>query len=120
MAGWMNERQLQVINHLCDANRVLHEQLGDRRLKINDNERRRLAVKARGLGRGILVAVATIVTPKTLLTRHRKLVAQKYDGSEHRQPGRPRTAPLCGACWKFDRKRSSSTDSKPLDIVDVF
>jgi hypothetical protein len=35
--------------------------------------------------------VATIVTPETLLVWHRKLIAQKYDGSKHRGPGRPRT-----------------------------
>src|SRR5215813_2198455 len=36
-------------------------------------------------------AVATIVTPETLLRWHRKLIAQKYDGSRNRHPGRPRT-----------------------------
>jgi transposase InsO family protein len=32
------------------------------------------------------------VTPETLLAWHRKLIAQKYDGSDKRGPGRPRTA----------------------------
>jgi hypothetical protein len=35
--------------------------------------------------------VATVVTPETLLAWHRKLIAQKYDGSGKRGPGRPRT-----------------------------
>ena len=35
--------------------------------------------------------VTTVVTPETLLAWHRKLVAQKYDGSGKRGPGRPRT-----------------------------
>jgi transposase len=35
--------------------------------------------------------VATIVTPATLLRWHQRLIAQKYDGSEKRSPGRPRT-----------------------------
>jgi putative transposase len=43
------------------------------------------------LGRRILREVATIVTPETLLAWHRKLIAQKYDGSGKRGPGRPRT-----------------------------
>ena len=34
---------------------------------------------------------ATVVTPETLLAWHRKLIAQKYDGSGQRGPGRPRT-----------------------------
>ena len=33
-----------------------------------------------------------MVTPETLLASHRKLIAQKYDGSSKRGPGRPRTA----------------------------
>ena len=36
--------------------------------------------------------IATLVTPETLLAWHRKLIAQKYDGSGQRKPGRPRTA----------------------------
>jgi hypothetical protein len=35
--------------------------------------------------------IATIVTPETLLAWHRKLIANKYDGSSERKPGRPRT-----------------------------
>jgi hypothetical protein len=44
------------------------------------------------LGRKFLAEVATIVTPETLRAWHRKLIAQKYDGSGKRGPGRPRTA----------------------------
>jgi len=40
----------------------------------------------------LLAEVATIVTPETLLAWHRKLIAQKYDGTAHRAPGRPRAA----------------------------
>ena len=36
--------------------------------------------------------MATIVTPETLLGWHRKLIAQKYDGTGKRKPGRPRSA----------------------------
>ena len=50
-----------------------------------------MAAKAKGLGRTILVEVATIVTPETLLSWHRKLIAQTYDGGGTRGPGRPRT-----------------------------
>jgi transposase InsO family protein len=92
VAGWMNQRQLQVIDYLREENRVLREQLGGRRLRLNDDQRRRLAAKAKGLGRKILAEVATIVTPETLLAWHRKLIAQKYDGSGKRRPGRPRSS----------------------------
>ena len=39
----------------------------------------------------MLAQVATIVTPETLLAWHRKLIAEKYDGSSFRTPGRRRT-----------------------------
>jgi hypothetical protein len=51
-----------------------------------------LAAKAKELGRKLLAQVATIVTPETLMAWHRKLIAQKYDGSSCRTPGRRRTA----------------------------
>jgi hypothetical protein len=91
VAGWMNQRQLHIIDYLREENRVLREQLGDHRLRFNDDQRRRLAVKAKELGRKILAEVATVVTPETLLAWHRKLIAHKYDGSGQRRPGRPRT-----------------------------
>jgi hypothetical protein len=76
VARWMNQRQLQVIDYLCKENRILREQLGDQRLRLNDDQRRRLAAKAKILGRKSLVEVATIVTPETLLAYHRKLIAR--------------------------------------------
>src|SRR5580704_6905190 len=88
----MNQRQLQVIDYLREENRVLREQLGDRQLRLDDHQRRRLAVKAKVLGRRVLARIATIVTPETLLAWHRKLIARKYDGTARRAPGRPRTA----------------------------
>jgi len=91
IAGWMNQHQQQVIEYLLEENRVLREQIGSRRMRFNDDQRRRLAVKAKTLGRKLLARVATIVTPETLLAWHRKLIAQKYDGSASRMPGRPRT-----------------------------
>jgi putative transposase len=91
LSGWMNQHQQQIIEYLREENRVLREQLGDRRLRFNDDQRRRLAAKAKGLGRQLLAEVASIVTPETLLAWHRKLIAQKYDGSRQRGLGRPRT-----------------------------
>src|SRR5262245_42241167 len=91
VAGWMNHRHLQTIDYLREENRVLREQLGERRLRLTDDQRRRLAVKAKGLGRKLLAEVATIVTPATLPRWHQRLIAQKYDGSAKRGPGRPRT-----------------------------
>ena len=64
-----------------------------RRLRLTDDQRRRLAVKGKVLGRRRLADVAGIVTPDTILRWYRRLVAKKYDGSKQRRPGRPCTKP---------------------------
>ena len=92
VAGWMNQWEYQIIDYLREENRVLREQLGPRRLRFNDDQRRRLAVKAQGLTRRLVEEMSPMVTWETLLAWHRKRIAQKYDGSGHRGPGRPRRA----------------------------
>jgi putative transposase len=91
IAGWINQHQHDVINYLIEENRVLRAQIGNRRLRFRDDQRQRLAVKAKKLGRKILAQIATVVAPETLLAWHRKLIANKYDGSAQRSVGRPRT-----------------------------
>ncbi len=91
-AGWTNRRQQQVIDDLLEENSVLREQLGGRRLRSTDEQRRRLAVKGRLLGRKVLDQVAAVAKPDTILRWYRKLVANRYDGSKTRRPGRPRTS----------------------------
>ncbi len=89
IAAWMNREQGDVIEYLKEENRVLRELLGDRLPRLNDNQRRRLAVKGKTLGRKLLATCCCIVTPDTILRWHRKLIAKKYDGSAKRGPGRP-------------------------------
>ena len=91
VAGWMNRHQQGVIEYLREEIHVLKEQLG-KRPRFNDDQRRRLAVKGKNIGRKGLLRFATIVTPDTLLAWHRRLIAQKYDSSKKRKPGRPLTA----------------------------
>ena len=90
LAGWVNDQQRDIIDYLQAENRVLREQLPPRRLRFTDAQRRRLAAKAKGLGRRALRELETLVTPDTLLAWHRRLIAQKYDGNPRRGPGRPR------------------------------
>ena len=54
VSGWMNQQQLQLIHYLREENRVLREQLGGKRLRFDDDQRRRLAARAKGLGRKLL------------------------------------------------------------------
>jgi putative transposase len=91
LAGWMQRHQQQVITYLQAENRILKAQLGGRRLRLTDTDRRRLAALAHQLGRTRLREIATVATPETLLHWYRRLIAEKFDGSTYRQPlGRPR------------------------------
>src|SRR2546426_12099399 len=93
VAGWLQRHQQQVIAYLHEENRVLKALLGGRRLRLTDIERRRLAALAHPLGRKRLKELATLVTPETLLRWYRRLIAQKFDGSQQRRPlGRTRVA----------------------------
>jgi putative transposase len=92
LAGWVNRNQQDVIEYLEEENRVLREQLGGKRLRFTDRQRRRLAAKAKAVGRKGLFEISTLVTPDTLLRWFRKLIAKKYDGSKNRSAGRPKTA----------------------------
>jgi putative transposase len=92
-SGWVNRQQQAVIDYLLEENRILCAERGSRRLRLTDDQRRRLAVKGKVLGRHHLGDIAGIVTPDTILRWYRRLVAKKYDGSKQRAPGRPRTKP---------------------------
>jgi putative transposase len=90
-ALWLNRQQQEVIDYLKEENRLLKEKLGERKLHFNDAERRRLAIRAKALGRKLLSQLDTLVTPDTLLRWHRELVARKWNYAHRRKPGRPRT-----------------------------
>jgi len=92
-SGWVNRQQQAVIDYLLEENRVLRAAHESRRLRLTDDQRRRLAVKGKVLGRRGQAAVAGIVTPDTILRWYRRLVARKYDCSKARRPGRPSTTP---------------------------
>ncbi len=51
LAGWLNRGQQDIIEYLQEENRVLREQLGAKRLLFTDVQRRRLAAKAKKIGR---------------------------------------------------------------------
>jgi transposase InsO family protein len=89
-AGWMNRNQQDVIEYLQEEVRVLQELLG-KKPRFNDGQRRRLAIKGKKLAHRTLDRFANLVSPNTLLAWHRRLVAQKYDGSRVRKAGRPPT-----------------------------
>ena len=71
-------------------NRILRQEITGR-VRLSDGERKTLAELGKRLGKKALEEVATIVTPDTILAWHRKLIAQKFDGSQQRKAlGRPK------------------------------
>jgi hypothetical protein len=54
MAGWITRQQDAVIDYLREENRVLKEQLGRKKLRLTDAQRRRLAVRGKAIGRRAL------------------------------------------------------------------
>jgi transposase InsO family protein len=89
LAGWIGRQQDAVIEYLREENRVLRQQLGRKRLRLTDAQRRRLAVRGKAIGRRALAEVASLVTPDTILRWHRQLIAKKWT-HKRRSPGRPR------------------------------
>ncbi len=89
-AGWVGRQQTSVIDYLVEENRVLKEQIesSGRRMRLTDDQRRRLAAKGKPLGRRVLRRIATIVTPDTILAWHRRLIAAKWTFSR-KSVGRP-------------------------------
>jgi putative transposase len=66
-AGWVTRQQQDVIEYLLEENRILRAAHGFQRLRLTDDQRRRLAVKGKILGRRRLAEIAGIVTPDTIL-----------------------------------------------------
>jgi hypothetical protein len=90
VAGYANRELQQIIDYLRTENAVLRESFGQRRIRLNDDQRRRLAEQGKTLGRRLLANVATLCTPDTILRWHRLLIARKWDYSHiNRTVGRP-------------------------------
>src|SRR6202043_3596550 len=89
VTGSVNQELLRRNEYLAAENRILRVKLPSR-LRLSNPERATLAEIGKRLGRKALREVACVAKPDTILAWYRKLVAQKFDGSKHRQyPGRP-------------------------------
>jgi putative transposase len=113
VTGSVNQELLLRNEYLAAENRILRAKLPSR-LRLNDPERITLAEIGKRLGRKALREVACVAKPDTILAWYRRLVAQKFDGSKHRQyPGRPTVEPEVEALvvrmakensgWGYDR-----------------
>jgi putative transposase len=90
ITGTVDQELLLRNEYLVTENRILRNQIKGR-VPLSDGERKTLAEIGQKLGKQALQEVAKIVNPDTILAWHRKLIAQKFDGSPQRKtPGRPR------------------------------
>jgi len=91
LVGWVQRQQQAILEFQNEQIQSLLAQQGKTRIRLTDDQRRRLAVKGKALGRKALSEITTIVTPDTILRWHRQLVAAKWDTSDRRKkpPGRP-------------------------------
>src|SRR5277367_506946 len=90
VTGSVNQELLLRNEYLAAENRILRSKLPSQ-LRLCNPERATLAEIGKRLGRKALREIACVAKPDTILAWYRKLIAQKFDGSKHRQyPGRPR------------------------------
>ena len=66
LVGWLDQRQQEAVAYLIEENRILRGHVRGR-IRLTEEERRRLAVHGHRLGRRRLRDVVTIVTPDTIL-----------------------------------------------------
>ena len=78
VTDWLARREREVVAYLIEENRCLRRQLGTRRVRLTDDDRRRLAARAYRVGRAALRDITTIATPDILLRWHRQLIARKW------------------------------------------
>ena len=120
ITGMVNQRLLLQCEYLLAENRILRSQLPPRP-RLSDAQRYTLAEIGKRLGRKYLAEVAYVAKPATILAWYRRLVAQKFDGSQRRSyPGRPRISTDIEALivqmarensgWGYDRMAGALTN----------
>jgi transposase InsO family protein len=114
LAGLINRQQQEVIDYLRAEKQVLKEAYGKKRIRLNDDQRRRLAVRGKVLSRKVLGEIGAAFSPDTILRWHRQLIAEKWDHSDRRKSqGRPHVDPEVvelvlrlareNSSWGYDR-----------------
>jgi hypothetical protein len=64
LTGWLERREREAVAYLIEENRLLRRQLGNRRVRLTDDDRRRLAARAYRVGRAAFI-VAVSPKPQT-------------------------------------------------------
>lgn len=73
---------------------IEHQEKQNKRILLNNNQRMRIAAKAKKLSRNMLEKCTMLFTPDTIIGWYNKLIAKKYDGTYNRcKVGRPQVTP---------------------------
>src|SRR5215813_8765483 len=111
VTGLVNQRLLLQCEYLIAENRILRSHLQGKP-RLSNPERCTLAEIGKRLGRQCLAEVACVAKPDTILAWYRRLIARKFDGSQHRSyPGRPRLAPAVEALIVRMAQENSTWDT---------
>ena len=92
LAYCIDKELYKAIDHLREQVRVLveHQEKQGKRILLTNSQRMRVAAKAKRLSRKMLEQCTELFTPDTILRWYRRLVAEKYGGSQNRTyAGRP-------------------------------
>jgi len=96
LAYCIDKELYKAIDYLREQVRVLveHQEKQNKRIRLNNSQRMRVAAKAKRLSRKMLEQCTELFTADTIMRWFRELIAQKYDGSQNRtSPGRPQIGP---------------------------
>lgn len=78
VTGWLDRREREMLAYLIEENRVLRRQMGGRRLRLTDDDRRKPAARAIGWP-GRRCARSRRSSRRTRLLRwHRQLIVRKW------------------------------------------
>jgi transposase InsO family protein len=90
----VDEDTAKIIDFMYAENRTWRELHGDKRPRLNDHQRRRLARAGGALDKDLLGKFATLVQPETILKWYRRLKKNKWDYSHRKKGnvGRPRVS----------------------------
>ncbi len=82
----------KAIDYLREQVRVLveHQEKQDKRIRLTNSQRMRVAARAKQLSRKMLEQCKELFTPDTIMRWYQQLIVEKYDGSQNRTyAGRP-------------------------------
>jgi hypothetical protein len=91
LSEFIRKEQEKVIEYLQLENQILLEKIASKRVLLNDDQRRLLAVKGKALGRKQLAKIATIAQADTILRWHRELIEPGGNSNSSHNIGRPTT-----------------------------